>query len=230
MKPLLLLHGALGAESQLLPLKQILSADFTVSSFSFYGHGGTELPSTYSIELFANQVYDWIRSNNIDKVSIFGYSMGGYVALYLAKKYPALINRIITLGTKLRWDEATAAKEVSMMQPEIIEAKVPKFAAELQQRHHPVDWKLVMQKTADMLQSMGKDNPLKTEDYNSIENGVLLMLGDKDKMVTLDETVNCYKQLPQGRLAVLPGTGHAIEQVDMELLSFMIKSFFRGTL
>jgi len=44
-------------------------------------------------------------------------------------------------------------------------------------------------------------------------------------MVTLDETVAVYKQLPNAQLGVLPGTPHAFEQVNVSLLSRLIKEF-----
>ena len=51
------------------------------------------------------------------------------------------------------------------------------------------------------------------------------MLGDRDKMVTLDETVEVYKNLPQAQLAILPNTPHPIEKVNTDRLASEIKSF-----
>jgi esterase/lipase len=39
-KTLLLLHGALGSEKELIPLKKLLTETFDVRSFNFSGHGG----------------------------------------------------------------------------------------------------------------------------------------------------------------------------------------------
>ena len=108
-KTLLLLHGALGSESQLHPLKEMMNGGYDVHSFNFAGHGGKALPETFSIKSFAEETVLFCEANEIKSVSIFGYSMGGYVALYLAKHYPYLVESVITLGTKLRWDEAAFA-------------------------------------------------------------------------------------------------------------------------
>lgn len=51
------------------------------------------------------------------------------------------------------------------------------------------------------------------------------MLGDRDKMVTLHETVDIYKNLSQAQLAILPNTGHPIETVNTDRLANEIKSF-----
>src|SRR5687768_6245802 len=106
MRQLLLLHGAIGSSEQLKPLADNLSKDFHVHLFDFPGHGGKPLPAGFSIQFFAESVVEYLNKNNLLKVSVFGYSMGGYVAMYLAKHYPLLIDHVITLATKFEWNEA----------------------------------------------------------------------------------------------------------------------------
>jgi pimeloyl-ACP methyl ester carboxylesterase len=89
--------------------------------------------------------------------------------------------------------------------------------------HAPNDWKEILQRTANMLIEMGRDNPLKPEDYKEIRIPCLIMLGDRDKMVTLEETVTVYKSLADAQMAVLPGTPHPVEQVDPALVSYLIE-------
>ena len=80
MHKLLLLHGAIGAKDQLQPLAQALKNDYEVHALNFSGHGGEQMPNSFSIELFANDVLTYLDKTNIQKINIFGYSMGGYVA------------------------------------------------------------------------------------------------------------------------------------------------------
>jgi hypothetical protein len=54
------------------------------------------------------------------------------------------------------------------------------------------------------------------------------MLGDRDKMVSLEETVTVSKQLPNASLAVLPQTSHPVEKADPVVLSFFIRRFICG--
>lgn len=230
MTPLILLHGAIGAASQFEPLIKQLEKNYQVHAINFSGHGGEPIDAnSFSIKHFAQQVASFIHALNTNEpINIFGYSMGGYVAMYLARHININIGKIITLGTKFHWDEATAAKEIKMLQPDVIEQKIPAFAQQLNQRHHPQSWKEVLHTTANMLQHMGQDNPLKPGDYTSITTPSLIMIGDKDKMVTLEETVNTYHKLPNAQLAVLPATPHAIEQVDASLIAFYIKRFMQA--
>jgi len=224
MKPsLLILHGAIGASRQLRAIAAQLSAQYEVHLFDFPGHGGKELPEApFSIQLFADAALEYIEVHHLQQLTIFGYSMGGYVAMYLAKHHPQYITRVITLGTKFHWDEATAAREIKMLDSAAITAKVPDFAAILADMHAPNDWKVILQRTADMLTAMGRDNPLKPDDYKDIKTDSLIMLGDRDKMVTLEETVATYKALPDAKMAILPGTPHPVEKVTPSLLAFFL--------
>jgi len=225
MKTLLLLHGALGSQTQLQSLKENLSQMFDLHILDFPGHGGTSLPESFSIPAFSTFVKDYIQQHQLTNVNIFGYSMGGYVACYLAIHHPGLVQRIATLATKFHWTEDIAARETKMLQPDVIEQKLPAFAQTLQQRHAPQDWKILLNKTAAMLLSMGKNNPLAIHQYKELNIPVMVMLGDRDKMVSLEETTEVYKQLQQGSMAMLPQTPHPIETVDMKLLGFMIDKF-----
>jgi pimeloyl-ACP methyl ester carboxylesterase len=214
---ILLLHGAIGSKEQLKEAEEKLASSFTVHRINFSGHGGVAFPKDpFSIKLFAGEVMQYLNSNNIEQVNIFGYSMGGYVAMYLAKYHPQKINKVITLATKFLWDSSIAEKEIKMLDVEKIETKIPAFAATLKERHHPQNWKDVLQKTRNMLKEMGQENPLQLNDYNSIQQPCLLMLGDRDKMVTPEETLSVYKQLPYGQLSILPNTGHPIESVNIQ--------------
>ncbi len=226
METLLLLHGAIGAADQLQPLAQALEATYMIHTLNFSGHGGKVLGhGEFSMELFANDVLSYIQFNGLGRVSVFGYSMGGYVAMYLARNYPDKINKVITLATKYQWDEAIAAREVQMLNPEKIELKLPAFAATLQQRHKPNDWTEVLGKTATLMASLGADNPLQPSDYALVNAPVLILLGDRDKMVSLEETLAVFKLVPGAQMGVLPGTQHPIEQVDVESLSYVVRKF-----
>ncbi len=116
MKKLLLLHGAIGSADQLIPIAEKLGDKFDIHRLNFSGHGGGALPQEpFSIKLFANDVLRWMDLLSIKKIDIFGYSMGGYVALYLAKNYPDRIGKIFTLAAKFEWNEVGAEKESKML-------------------------------------------------------------------------------------------------------------------
>jgi pimeloyl-ACP methyl ester carboxylesterase len=112
-----------------------------------------------------------------------------------------------------------------MLDPIKIEEKIPAFAKELAHRHAPQSWQDVLKATAVLLTGLGQQDLLSPDLLADIKIPVLLLLGDRDKMVPLDETVTAFKQLPNSQLAILPATAHPIEQVDVIRLCFEISNF-----
>lgn len=226
MRALLLLHGAIGSKAQLEPLQDLLNAHFQVHAINFGGHGGAAGPGIFSIERFAAEVLAYLDANGISKIDIFGYSMGGYVALYLAKIHPDRIGSIFTLATKFEWTPEIAQREIRMLNAEKIAEKIPAFASELERRHQPNDWKTVLKLTADMMVGLGNHNPLALEDFKDIQNRTRIAIGDKDQMVTLEETIAVYRSLPHATFCVFPDTQHPIEKINVANLAGALGNFF----
>lgn len=228
--PILLLHGALGSQAQLQKLISALLAlrpDSTLHTLDFTGHGTRSGDSgEYSMQTFSKDVLDFVAKHNWDSVDIFGYSMGGYVALTTALSHSEKVNRIATLGTKFHWTPESAAQEVKMLNPEIIEEKVPAFASGLQSLHGADHWKNVLKKTAQMMLDLGNGKALKTELLKNITLPVLIGIGDQDRMVTMEESEERAHALPQGKIKVMEGFRHEIDRVDTSTLAETLIAFF----
>jgi len=227
LKTLLLLHGAIGAKKQLEPLSAELKEQFEVHNINLSGHGGTPFDGPFSIEKFAAEVLQYLQENKLEKIYIFGYSMGGYVALYLASKHPEKVEKIFTLATKFDWSPEISQKETKMLNPEIIKEKIPAFAKALQQRHHPQPWETVLDKTSQMMLELGNKQPLSKEDFHKIKTSVKLAIGVADKMVSISETKQVSEWLPNAELLILPDVQHPIEKAPIPLLAEEIKAFMK---
>lgn len=225
MKTIILLHGAIGASDQLLPLANALTAlGYHIEMMDFAGHGQKELPDQLSITLFAEELKQFIIDQKLEQPHVFGYSMGGYVALFLASTEWNGLGKIITLGSKFHWTPDIAQKEIKMLDSKIISEKVPKFAESLKSRHGE-KWENVLSKTADLMLSLGCDNVLTDELIQRIQNEVWIGLADQDSMVSLEETRHVLSQLNHGSMYMLPNTKHPIETVNLNLLGSIISSF-----
>lgn len=222
---LLLLHGALGSNVQFAGLKQKLVSHFDVVDFNFAGHGGLPIQEPFTIDRFVQNTLDYLDHSGLDMVNIFGYSMGGYVALQLALDYPGRANKIITLGTKFRWNPASAARDVRMMNPDIIEQKIPAYAATLQARHQPEDWKRIMRLTGEMMTALGEGGAMTREQFNSIDHEVLVCIGTEDHMVSQEESAETAGYLKHGALRIIEGFKHPLEAVDMDVLAKLCCEF-----
>ena len=226
MKPnLILLHGAIGASSQLQKLAAELAKHFTIYSFDFEGHGKNPNNNrNFRIEYFAENLEQFIIQNKLQAANIFGYSMGGYVALYLASQKPLLINRIFTLATKFNWNAESALKEAAMLNAEKIEIKIPHFAEELKNRHTD-DWKKILQKTAEMMIHLGTVPSLNNNELSKINCAVKLTGGEKDTMVSIAETTAITHLIENTEFELFANFQHPIEKVDVSLLAKSIHQF-----
>lgn len=223
---LLLLHGAISSRNQFDVLLPFLKDKFEVHTLNFPGHGGDAIPEEFSIPRFATSVLDYISEKEFDKVVIFGYSMGGYVALYLVAHHPECIGKVFTMATKLEWTQAIAERETALLKPEKISEKVPAFAATLKQMHSPQDWKMVLKKTAAMLLDLGRTPALTEKEFSQINIPVTIGIGELDTMVSIDESEKAVSNIRNGTLLKLPSTPHPFEKVDHQLLATYIKEFF----
>jgi pimeloyl-ACP methyl ester carboxylesterase len=224
---LLLLHGALGSKSQFSSLIPLLEETFHIHTLDFEGHGSSPLRDrAFRDEHFAENVLDYLNENSIQSVSVFGYSMGGHVGLYLARKHPDRIHRIFTLATKFLWTPENIDREASSLDAEKILKKAPHFAKVLQDRHAVSGWKNVLQKTREMFYEFRESNSLPIEELRQIHHVVRIGVGDRDSMVNIEESVQVYRSLPQGELQIFPNTPHPLEKVPVSYLVSSMVGFF----
>lgn len=227
MPDVILIHGALGAIDQLAPLESLLSPRIIPHRLELEGHGSRPSGTPFSTQRFAANVRELMARKGIARASIFGYSMGGYVALDLAATSPELVARVATLGTKLAWNPDAAAKETTRLHAPTIRAKVPRFADLLEQRHARAGgWELMLERTSAFMTSLGTQPVVDDAVLERIKQPVRLMVGDRDSVVSVEETRRGASALAAGELAVLPNTLHPIEQVRLPLLAALLNEFF----
>jgi pimeloyl-ACP methyl ester carboxylesterase len=228
VKPaVLLLHGALGSKDSLAPLMPLLEEWCTVYPINFAGHGGTA-PSTegMTVDALTRQVIHTVNQIPEDTVWVFGYSMGGYIALNAALQQPSKMAGVITLATKMHWDADIAAAECQKLNPAVVLEKVPKFAEALERMHAPQSWQLLMQHTATFLQELGENNPLSNDNLQSMKLPCCCLLGEEDRMVSWEETLAAAKAM-NAESHKLAASAHAFEKTNMPALAEAILNFIR---
>lgn len=219
---ILLLHGALGSRTQFDHLVPSLERSMHVLTMNFAGHGGRPTARSFDMELFTDDLMTFLDENGLDRTHIFGFSMGGYVALKTALNYPDRIGHIATLGTKFNWTPESAAKELRMLDPDSILEKVPHFAERLRTIHHPQDWKTVVRRTGEMMTGLGSGKRLSENDLQKIGNRVIIGIGDQDEMVSVEESAWAADNLPDGTLTILQGVKHPIEKLNPDIVQNLL--------
>ena len=191
--PLLLLHGALGSTlRETSGLLRALEPDHHLFALDFPGHGASAdfTEAAFSTGLFAESVLAALDFFGIAQTDVFGFSMGGYVALYLARHHPDRVRRLALHATSLFWDRAL----VAAMDERIGDGseRMKRFVETL------------------------PEGPLGEADLASVQRPTLVSAVDRDDLFPLAHTLRLHDALPDARLALFPGSRHALSALDPE--------------
>jgi len=199
------------------PLAEQLQASLDPVSLDLPGHGSADLGGGgFDIPTMRARVIHELESWHAGRVALFGYSMGGYVALEVARRRPDLVSTVITLGTKFDWTPESAAKESRQLDAGTIKSKVPYFAEQLERRHTALGWEAVLAHTAGLMASLGSAPELDPDRLREIHCPVRIMVGDKDGTVSVEESLAASRALGRGELEVLPGAQHPFEKAPLD--------------
>ncbi len=219
MKPsILLLHGALSTSKQLALLADKLGAHFDVFTLDFTGHSQSPYDGVLNMKVLVSDISQYFEKMGSERCHIFGYSMGGYAAVAFAKSEPKQLGKIVTLGTKWDWNPESSAREVAMLDPDVMVEKVPSYVAKLQVIFGDENWKSVVQQTADLMFDLGHGGALTADDFGQIETEILILRGSEDKMVSANAAKEVESLLRNGTYRELAGAPHPLEKVDIDVL------------
>ncbi|WP_422082155.1 alpha/beta fold hydrolase [Ulvibacterium sp.] len=233
-QPIVILHGAYATLSLWGDFLTKLSKDRQVIAMDFQGHGRTadiDRPITY--ENLADDVAALIEHLKLEKADVFGYSMGGGVALQLGIRHPQLINKMVVASASYKsegmYPELTAM--IGQMKPEYMEGTPFKRAYD-SLSPNPENFPVLMKKLIALDESP-QDWP--AEKISKIPFPILFINGDAD-VVRPEHTVEMYRlkgggptpdfmSAPQSQLAILPGTTHVGVMERTDWLMAMVPLF-----
>ncbi len=134
------IHGGPGGSCDyMLDLEQLCSNKCTVVNFDQRGAGKSGEPKeAYSLDKFADDIEAVRNELGLEKISLFGHSWGGMVALYYAVRYPDNVNRVITMGgvpvnyeVLNKGEQMLGQKAELLIERNIIPAELPKDPVEM---------------------------------------------------------------------------------------------------
>jgi pimeloyl-ACP methyl ester carboxylesterase len=96
-EPLLILHGLYGSSDNWLNIGKQLAEYYRVFLIDQRNHGNSPHSDKHNYHLMRDDLYEFMKSHELQKTSIIGHSMGGKVAIYFALEYPELIDKLIVV-------------------------------------------------------------------------------------------------------------------------------------
>jgi len=217
--PLVLLHPGLADSRAFGPSIGALSARFRTFTPERRGHGHThDVDGPITFELMAADTINFIERVVSGPAHLLGYSDGAIVALLVALRRPDLVRQIAAVAGVFHRDGWI---------PEVIDPNntPPEFMAKSYGEVSPdgeAHFAVVAKKLAEL---HVLEPTLSTSDLERITCRTLFMLGDDDE-VTLEHAIQAYRALPNGELAVVPGTSHGLLVEKPSLCNAILLDFF----
>jgi pimeloyl-ACP methyl ester carboxylesterase len=219
-----LLHGGLSGGESWEPALPALTGTYRVLVPDRRGHGRTaDVNGPYTYEAMAEETIAFLEQVAGEPANLVGYSDGGMVALLVVRDRPDLVRRVVTIGAGFHYtgQHPEILEQMQSMDPDAEEMASMREAYGERSPDGVDHWPVVVEKVV----RMGATGPTMTVDeLRRIDRPVLVISADDD-LVTLSHTVELAESLPQGQLAVVPGTSHALPFEKPELLVTLITQF-----
>jgi pimeloyl-ACP methyl ester carboxylesterase len=102
-RPLVMLHGGFGSGEMFGPILPALTERHQVIAVDLQGHGRTaDIDRPIDVRLMADDVAALIDHLGLDRPDVFGYSLGGWVALHAAINHPDRVGRLVAVSANTR--------------------------------------------------------------------------------------------------------------------------------
>ncbi len=216
-QPLVLLPGGFMTVEAMGELVPQLAATRRVIGVELQGHGHTaDIERPLRFELMADDIAALIGHLGLEQADIFGFSVGGGVALRTAIQHPEVVRKLALASTAFKregWYPEVLAGMASLSVETFAGTRV--HQAYLETSPRPQAWPIFV---AKMRQLLSEDYDW-AEDVAALTTPTLILVGDADGL-RLAHAVEFFgllgggkadgdlAGLPPAQLAVLPGTTH----------------------
>ena len=246
---ILFIHGLGSSSIVWRDIPQALSEQFHTICVDLIGFGGSDKPVlNYTISYFSQFVKSFLRQigiNDLDKITIIGHSLGGYIAAEYAIENKEQIEKLVLIDssgmlkcpTSLLEHYLDAAMETD---PILRHGKVKKTFEGLMAEPFRL-LPIVIDIFISVIEKPGAKHAFESAFRNSTTTSInterlekikdlpcLIIWGEKDNLIPLDH-INRFKQiLKDAETIVIPDAGHSpfIEKpaiVYQKLLTFLIE-------
>lgn len=190
------------------------------------GASGGSVPPT--VEQMGNDAIAFIRALGLEKVDLFGFSLGGGVAQMVALQAPELVRRMILAGTGPRGgggiDKMATIVGVAYAKAALTRSDPRNFlffprtpsgkraAADylerLKERRGDRDKTISLQARIAQIKAIRHAGRSRPDDLSVITQPVMVANGDHDLMVDSAHSVDMARRLPNAQLRIYPDSGH----------------------
>lgn len=241
-KELLILHGFLGMSDNW----KTIGTQFAVNGFQVHlldlrNHGKSFHSDEFSYEIMAQDIYNYCKANNLEKVNIIGHSMGGKTAMLFATKQPEMVEKLIIadIGPKFYpqhhqtilagLNAVDFSKKPSRREVEVILSQYITDFGTRQFLLKSLYWiepgqlafRFNLAVFNEKVEEIGKPLP-----ENSVfKKPTLFISGGNSNYILEEDFQNIQKHFPNSRIETIPNVGHWLHAENPKLF-YEISSLF----
>lgn len=222
--PLLFVHGfPLSSAAWKHQIGALQSAHRVIAP-DLRGFGDSEATAgAVSMDQYATDLHELLRHLSIASAVVIGHSMGGYIALAFARKFPKAVQGLVLVGTKAGADtpeaaaarRETAEKVMATGTQTVIDAMSPKFFSLAHNNAGETDEVRAIMSAAKPAGVAGAllgmaARPDSTPFLKQIDMPTLVVAGVDDQVISAAESKKMADALPNAKLELIPGAGHLV--------------------
>ncbi len=241
--PVVLVHGYPLDGAMWSGVARVLAARFRVFKPDLPGRGETAAPSEGRLEDYADFVQRLLEALP-GPAGLAGFSMGGYVALALARRRPSRLRALALVDTRAsadddagrsKRDEAIATVRASGVGP-IAEAMVQKLLTERSRTNRDLVERVerIMRRqkpeTVEADLAAMRDRPDAREGLPGIGIPTLVLVGEDDVLTPPADSEAMAAAIPGSRLVRIPEAAHLTPMERPGAVAADLGDFFAGAL
>jgi pimeloyl-ACP methyl ester carboxylesterase len=199
-----------------------------VITFDNRGVGASTGRVPDSVEAMADDAATFIRALGFEKIDIFSFSLGGFVAQALVAKYPNLVRKLILTGTGPAGgkdiDKVRGITYLDIFRA-LLTGSDPKeflffnrnaggkpagraFVNRLKERTVNRDVPVKIQALQTQLKAIEKWGRSPARDLSKVSQPTLIANGDNDRMVPSALSTDMHRRIKGAELVIYPDSGH----------------------
>ena len=217
----LLLHGAAGStQTETHRLVRYLEPYLHVVALDFTGHGASanvEPEQPLTPERFVRDAQAVLDAITEGPAHVFGFSMGGNIALQLAHAAPNRVARVMAHGAHIDWTTATVDSMARRL--DRADARTDRMDA----LHG--DWDALSAALRTFIEQLPGAALRLRRQMQTVRQPVLISMVDADDLFPLQAALTLHNALPHSRLAILPGRSHALQHQRIAPLADQVRAF-----
>jgi pimeloyl-ACP methyl ester carboxylesterase len=199
--PVILLHGIGGSAASWEKTGEALGEEWRVYALDLRGHGESDWPDEYDLELMRDDVLGFIEEARIDRAGVVGHGMGGVVAYLLAQDHADRVERLVLEETPAPFE---GAEDVLPTEGAVDydENAVPLILAQI--ANPPEEWQ---------------------ERLGEIVAPTLIITGGSDSEMSHEDIPEMADRIPDCAQITLPG-GHRVHERHPRQFADKVSDFF----